>query len=1093
MRESKNRAYFTYYIERADWMFNIDVAQIYKNSLSSVIYKKGIEIFKNKRVKNVKYDSINQVVLAKVIGRETHNIKVNVDNYGNVYSVECDCSSSVRKDGMCEHAVATLFFMFEASKIQSKKIEKKQEKYDDDILEYFIAKAQDLRQEVSIKAILEIESPRLSKLCLKIGDGRLYIVKNIRKFIEDLENKEEIEFGKQFSFDPNYHKISEEDKELMEFVCSIYDDNEEIERVIWGSNVKMFFDGKYVLLNNNYLKNFLNIVRDRSDLTVIWNDKTINDVEIINEDIDFEFVLSKENDNTSLALNNIDNLAAMTSDYSSFLYKNKIHNISKRQSGEVKPFYEVFIKKNKKNIDIKKQILQDFISHTYPAINKLGNLKIDESLKNEIIKKKLEPIVYLDKVEDSVTAQIKFKYGEIVIEPLKSNKVDSQKLILRNIELENKAQEFLYNYNFKVGKDYYYIDDEYDTYEFLVNGVTEIRDISSLYYSDKFRKISSVDKKAMNTSIAYEKGDDYLSFSFNMDGIEDLDLDDVLRSYKEKKKFYKLSDGSFLSFESEQIDKFLDLVECLGLDGESINNSDVMLPKYRAFYLNEQLNDIGLKHSKKSIDFKQLIIRLKEPKDENYLIPQELEGVLRDYQVTGYNWLMMLSELGFGGILADDMGLGKTLQTLCYLKSIHDSNKGTSLIVAPTSLIYNWLNEAEKFVPSLKVKVITGSKELRKSMIDDIENVDILITSYTMIRNDVEHYKKIDLNAFILDEAQHIKNYNSKTAKTIKKLNSKHRFALTGTPIENSLSELWSIFDFLMPGYLFNITKFKELYEKPIIKNKDKKPLDSLRKHIAPFVLRRIKKEVLEDLPEKIENKVVVELNEEQKKIYVAFLQKYKEEIAQILEKKEYAKSHMKILTALMRMRQICCDPHLFLDNYEGESSKLNLLLELLDELLTSGHRILIFSQFTSMLRIIEQRLNEKNIEYFYLDGSVKATKRNDMVNEFNKGDKEVFLISLKAGGTGLNLTGADTVIHFDPWWNPAVEMQAEDRAHRIGQEKIVHVMRLIARGTIEEKIYKLQQKKKMIIDSVIQPGQTMLSKLSEKEIRELFDIKIEE
>ena len=484
-----------------------------------------------------------------------------------------------------------------------------------------------------------------------------------------------------------------------------------------------------------------------------------------------------------------------------------------------------------------------------------------------------------------------------------------------------------------------------------------------------------------------------------------------------------------------------------------------------------------------------MVQNIREPEDMEFEIPEGLEQVLRDYQKIGFKWLKTLSYYGLGGILADDMGLGKTLQVITFVLSEKPKGLGPSLVIAPTSLLYNWKDEVEKFVSHMKITVVSGSQKTRQEQMQDIQDSDIIITSYPLIRRDIDIYQEIDFAYCFIDEAQHIKNPATINAKSVKQIKAKGYFALTGTPIENSLTELWSIFDFVMPGYLLAHTKFVQKYENPIAKNQDSGALKELGRHIRPFVLRRMKKDVLKELPEKIETRMSAEMTPEQKKIYVAYLQKARGEIAQEIAANGFEKSQIKILAALTRLRQLCCHPSLFIDNFEGDSGKILLLQEIMEDALDSGHRILLFSQFTSMLGIIKQNLEKQNIEHFYLDGSTKAEERSEMVKAFNNGSAKMFLISLKAGGTGLNLTGADMVIHYDPWWNPAVEDQATDRAYRIGQKNMVQVMKLITKGTIEEKIYELQQKKKKLIDSVIQPGETLLTKMKQEDIMQLFEL----
>jgi SNF2 family DNA or RNA helicase len=432
------------------------------------------------------------------------------------------------------------------------------------------------------------------------------------------------------------------------------------------------------------------------------------------------------------------------------------------------------------------------------------------------------------------------------------------------------------------------------------------------------------------------------------------------------------------------------------------------------------------------------------------------------------------------------MGLGKTLQVLTFLVSEKPSSP--ALVIAPTSLVYNWQSEGEKFTPGLKILVVEGAPQERQQLLAWVDQYDVVVVSYAVLRRDIEHFSELSFSYCFLDEAQNIKNPQTLNAKSVQRIQAKGHFALTGTPIENSLSELWSLFNFLLPGYLLSQHEFHQKYGTPITKG-DSEALQELSRHIKPFILRRLKSDVLKELPPKIETEIKAVLTEEQRKIYLAYLQQTKFQIAQDLATDGFAKSQIRILAALTRLRQICSHPAMFIENYTGESGKMLLFQEILSEALDSGHRILVFSQFTSMLDLIQTYLDTQKIEHFYLSGSTPPLERSRMAQSFNSGIGEVFLISLKAGGTGLNLTGADTVIHFDPWWNPAVEDQATDRAHRIGQNRSVQVIKLLTQGTIEEKVNALQAKKKKLIDSVIQPGETMLSKLTEQELKALFDI----
>ena len=476
----------------------------------------------------------------------------------------------------------------------------------------------------------------------------------------------------------------------------------------------------------------------------------------------------------------------------------------------------------------------------------------------------------------------------------------------------------------------------------------------------------------------------------------------------------------------------------------------------------------------------------------------ELETVLRPYQKQGVAWLHFLRENGFGGILADEMGLGKTLQTLAFFNSLRNSECGLRnesargnilnphLIVCPTSLVFNWVAEAKKFAPELKILALHGAD--RHALFSEIKNSDIVVTSYALIRRDADRYREIEFDTTVLDEAQHIKNRQTQNAQAVKAVKSKHRLVLTGTPLENSVLDLWSIFDFLMPGYLGSAKDFRERYELPIAKAKDADAQARLARRLRPFLLRRLKREVAKDLPAKLEQVSFCELTPGQRGVYQQVIEASRKEVLEAVGAQGLAKSRMVVLSALLRLRQICCDLRLLkLENVNpaNASGKLDLFGELLEEVIDGGHRVLVFSQFVSMLTLLKERLVAEGIEFCYLDGS--TSDRGAVVEKFQQGAVPVFLISLKAGGVGLNLTGADTGIHFDPWWNPAVEDQATDRAHRIGQTRVVTSYKLITRDTVEEKILTLQNRKREIIQATIGGEEEFAAALNWDEIQELL------
>ena len=496
-------------------------------------------------------------------------------------------------------------------------------------------------------------------------------------------------------------------------------------------------------------------------------------------------------------------------------------------------------------------------------------------------------------------------------------------------------------------------------------------------------------------------------------------------------------------------------------------------------------------NAERAKSFKQFLSRIESGKPvKKVTIPAKLAKILRPYQKAGIEWMYFLRSYRFAGILADDMGLGKTLQTLCVLDMEKVKGK-PSLVICPKTLLYNWQQEAAKFFPNLTTLVYDGSVAEREALQAEIPTHDLIIASYNTVKKDEGLFAASDLrfNYAVLDEAQFIKNHATKNAQVVKKLNADYRLALTGTPLENSVSELWSIYDFLMPDFLGNYKHFAEHFHRPIMDAGDKKALDHLRRKVGSFMLRRTKSEVLKELPPKIETASQCHLSDAQNVLYQQILAKVRGDVFQAVEKKGFKSAQIHILAGLTKLRQACNHPALLTkgsDFREYESAKLDMCLELVGEVVENKRKVLIFSQFTQMLDIVSAALDDANVPHLYLSGKTK--NRQDMVNQFNTDPAvPVFLISLKAGGTGLNLTAADTVIIFDPWWNPSVENQAVDRAHRIGQEKTVNVYRLLTTGTIEEKIQLLKEKKQLLFDSLVDESGDTFKKLSWNDVRELF------
>ena len=619
-------------------------------------------------------------------------------------------------------------------------------------------------------------------------------------------------------------------------------------------------------------------------------------------------------------------------------------------------------------------------------------------------------------------------------------------------------------------------------FELLTQKLPELAKDGEVLVAEKVKKMNVQRPRAITFGMT--KNGTQLLVKADLGGLTQEDLEAAYAAYRQKKKYIRLEDGTFLSGDAlRQAAQTEEVAKGLNLTAEELARG-ANIPMNRAMYLDAALKDREELKLSAEGELEDFIARLNASRDTQAEPPKGLKATLRPYQLTGYHWLRALCDAGFGGILADDMGLGKTLQALSLL--LAEKEKGNpmrALVVCPSSLQLNWLKEAKKFTPDLTCVAMLGSAAQRKAIVEQAEAPDVLIVSYDQLRRDIQSYHGQTFTHILLDEAQHIKNAASQGAKAVKAIDATYRFAMTGTPIENRLSELWSIFDFLMPGYLLSYKKFKERFEMPIVQEGDEEARKNLRLLVAPFILRRMKKDVLTDLPEKVETVMESEMTAEQRRLYLAHAAKLAGELD---EGSLTAQSRIQLLAGLTRLRQLCCDPALCLDGYMGGSGKLEQCVELVKDAVQADHEILLFSQFTSMLDILKVRLEGEGMTCFILKGDTPKEERMELVERFNAGEADVFLISLKAGGTGLNLTGADMVIHYDPWWNTAAQNQATDRAYRIGQTQSVQVYKLIASDTIEERILLLQQEKAALSDAVL-TGDEGLGTLDEKTMRELL------
>lgn len=1061
-------------------MFKFDMRDIISASQSLNVFRRGFDYYKEHRVIKFAYNPEVNRIIAKVEGTELYHVDIYIKD-GMFSRAYCDCPAFHEYPKYCKHIAATLLHakLHEASQAQHSTLNELMDYYMDQDFEPIQGNVL-----LSTGYTLKFDPYALTAAVnVTLGEDQQYVLKDPFEFFAKRSEGKSYTFGKKFTFDPYVHAFDSVDQKVFDFLDDVIESQfHHQERSVETSGFK-----KDIFLSNRQLLQFLKLL-DHEPLHVrIDHDQVIEGQMLIHfGELPLHFAIEESEEDFVLNIESLKALMPLSRDKRVVYYQDEIHVLPDRQVKELAPLIE-HVDDGFFKVHIEKHQLDVFMSYLYPIIKRTSQVEISDAIEDKIELRKCDPKLYLDMDDGRVVADLKYCYGSHVFDAFKGLETpDSSKIVLRELKLENKVMHLLESSAFKVSTSGYYIDDEYDIYKFLDEGLQRLQKDVTIYYSDAFSKLEVKDYDRVMITSTLDESMAYFNFKFAIDHIDMSEIPEILKDLREKKTYHRLKDGSFISLDHEHFHQFNGILDDLDLKPEDFEEGMIQLPSYLSLYVNDKLQDLDTRFQRNE-SFKQLIDNIQAPESVIFDVPEIVADKMRSYQVTGYNWLKTLARYKFGGILADDMGLGKTLQTLCYITSeLENEQINQILIVAPTSLTYNWLNEIKKFFPHLKALIVDGNKNQREEKLSTAEDYDLIITSYAMVRNDLALYQQLKLDVCIIDEAQHIKNPGAKTSKAIKKLHANYRFALTGTPIENSLMELWSIFDFIMPQYLGKMSQFKIKYEKPI-KEQDQVASDHLTKMISPFILRRLKQEVLKELPDKIENKMIVELNDEQKKIYIGYLDQVKGELSEAYQREGYQKSQMKTLAALTRLRQICLHPGLFLENYDGPSAKMNLLKELLEELVSGGHKILLFSQFTSMLARIKTLLESMHLDYYTIDGSTPSLKRNEMVDDFNNDEVPVFLVSLKAGGTGLNLTGADTVIHFDPWWNPAVEDQATDRAYRIGQTKKVHVIKLVTQGTIEEKIYALQEKKKALINKVIQPGETLITKLSEEEIRDLF------
>ena len=888
------------------------------------------------------------------------------------------------------------------------------------------------------------------QLSIKVGNSRMYIVKNIFYFLICVNQCLVQKYGKNLEFNHSIYNFDERAQKLI----SLLQKQNAIE-------FKNSFDLKSFPINGYCLDEIFKIY---TNTTIIYRDPFfdrdeqmyyIADQPIhIDVSIDEEKQIHVSNEECRLFISGMEHNYITIG---SFIYPLDEKNTTVCN----------LIQAKLQNSEFTIEGIEDiFFEEVYPRIYQSIEMPLSFKEKHPIQSFNIHS--YIDYEKGIVTLKTKY----ILNDENNLDKVYELENLPNDIRVSFKVNQYLNLIN-ELG----FVNDKIENFEnigkFFKTDLSSLKQLADVYLSESIKNTKIKTFKKGKFRIGFHTN--MLSVSFEQSEFSEEELYKILSDFRKHKKFTKLKNDVILEIPTSSVQELDDAVRNLGLDEKHLYQEQIR-PLYVAFQTT-QANHESIEYKLDST-IHQLISKIKKYKEANYPIPENVKPHLREYQIEAYQWLKTLTSFNFSGILADDMGLGKTIEMITLLES--DDNSQPSLIISPKSLVYNWNEEIRKWSFNTPTKIIIGSPSERKNIIQSIEldKKVLYITSYDSLKNDIDEYSLKKFRFAILDEAQFIKNHETLKAKSVKMIQSEVRFALTGTPIENTVLDLWSIFDYLLPNYLYHYSIFQDKFEKKIVLDNNKDVIDLLVKKITPFVLRRSKQEVLKDLPPKIETITYVDMEQDQRKIYDAYLLKVRKEL-------ENHQNKIEILANLTRLREICVNPTMFLDSYTGSNIKTNRCLEIVSEAIETNHKVLIFSQFTTALHSLEEVFKNKNIPYFILTGQTTAEDRVNMAEEFNTYDeKKVFLVSLKAGGTGLNLIGADIVIHLDPWWNVSAENQATDRAHRIGQKRSVQVIKLIAQSTIEQKVLELQQLKKNLADQIINEGDNNLQQLSENDIK---------
>lgn len=983
-----------------------------------------------------------------VVGDSRHQVKVTSDG------AQCDCGQK-----HCRHGVAAILTAMESGAMQE--MESYRAYLSAPALMDAVAGMLPESDGVKLVPVLFLCQDGI-RIALRVGEDRLYVVRSVPKFLQCRRGGTDLPFGKGFEYKPKWMRFEEKQDQLLDILTEYCE----------AANVSALTgtDGRIMRITPMTAARVLHILRDIP--FELHEGDTVTHHEGVGEmDIDFHFLLVGTLRELTVTAEVPRNLRPVTPDYAYVRTESSILFVPEHKRKLLSTLLR-FSRGGEARFTFPHHDTPKVLSELMPFLLQAGDVTLSPELDKMLIRLPLTSRVYLDKEGDHVTARALFVYGDMEIDPFQPETDEKKMLILRDVEGERLVLDELARSGFHVQRGQVYLRGQDKIFDFITEGASRLTQLAEVFFSREFRKMAPR-KPQLRGSITMRGGEMKLEMLDGDTPVEE--LIPLMEALRKRRRYFRYKDGQFIDLSDaaqwqEMADAVVEAVELTGKEGD--------LGACRAAYFAALLAEKALPV--------ELDEETKKASAMRFEAPECPLSILRPYQVRGFEWMCALHEMHLGGILADEMGLGKTVQTISVL--LHYARtaekKLPSLIVSPTTLTYNWLSELNRFAPELKVLLITGGQGVRAEQIESImekDGPDVVITSYPLIRRDIQLMQEIPFRFAILDEAQQVKNAQSVGAHAVKQLTAMTRIALTGTPMENHAGELWSLFDFVLPGYLPRYNEFLRRWG-------DGRNEDDLRRRIRPFLMRRLKKDVLGELPEKLETVMMSEMAPDQKRVYDAALMQKRERVGEILREKGLGRGRAEVLSAITELRQICCHPALCLPDYQGAAGKLEMLMDILPAALEGKKRILLFSQFTSMLRLIEKRLREERMSTLYLDGETPAAERMELTRRFNGGEGDVFLISLKAGGTGLNLTGADMVIHFDPWWNPTAEEQATGRAHRIGQTHKVEVIKLVMHATIEEQVLRMSDRKRRLFDRLITPGEEMPTRLSEKDILSLFD-----